>query len=142
MCVALLYSVRVCVCVCTCERNTSARCISCWFVFCSNFIQANTRWETLCTPEGLISPLWKDVVALKCVFRARKHPDSSALLSQRESSSGRLGQPVPRGGSGISWPWRQGLACKFGGKALIRSLCLCCFSQFVEPLDAAISFSV
>lgn len=42
--------------------------------------------ETLCTPEGLISPVWKAVVALNCVFHARKHPDSSALLSQRESS--------------------------------------------------------
>lgn len=78
------------------------------------------HWETLCTgvlctPEGLISPLWKAVVALRCVFRARKHPDFSALLSQRESSSGRLGLPVgscvPRGGSVVSWPWRQGLAC-------------------------------
>lgn len=52
------------------------------------------HWETLCTPEGLISPPWKAVVALKRVIRARKHPDFSALLSQRESSSGRLGLPV------------------------------------------------
>lgn len=133
MCVALLYSVCMCVRVREtllliafhvglCFVLTLYKCDSLYFI----------HQETLCTPEGLISPMWKAVVALNCVFHARKHPDSSALLSQRESSSGRLGLPVgtcvPRGGCGVSWPWRQGLTCKFGGTALIRLLCLCCFS--------------
>lgn len=130
MCVALLYSVRVCVCVRVRETLLLvAFHVGLCFVLT---LYKQIRRETLCTPEGLISPLWKAVVALKCSFHARKHPDFSALLSQRESSSGRLGLPVgssvPRGGCGVSWPWGQGLACKFGGTALIRLLWFGCFS--------------
>lgn len=102
MCVALLYS--VCVCVYVCVRETLllvAFHVGLCFVLT---LYKQIHRETLGTPEGLISPLWKAVVALKCVFRARKHPNFSALLSQRESSSSRLGLPVgscvPRG-----WLW-------------------------------------
>lgn len=88
MCVALLYS--VCVCVCVRVRETLllvAFHVGLCFVLT---LYKQIHREALCTPEGLISPLWKAVVALICVFHARKHPDFSALLSQRESSHGRL----------------------------------------------------
>lgn len=90
MCVALLYSV----CVCVRVRETLllvAFHVGLCFVLT---LYKQIHWETLCTHEGLISSLWKAVVALKCIFCARKHPDFSALLSQRESSNGRLGLPV------------------------------------------------
>lgn len=83
MCVALLYS--VCVCVCVRVRETLLL-VAFHVGLCSVLtLYKQIHRDTLCTPEGLISPVWKAVVALNCVFHARKHPDSSAL-SQRESS--------------------------------------------------------
>lgn len=99
----------LCVCVCERERNSSAHCISCWFVFCSNFIHVNSPGNSVCLrPEGLhlrrVSPLWKDVVALKCPFCARKHPSCLALSSWSPAASGWVclwAAVCPGGGCGV-----------------------------------------
>lgn len=127
MCVALLYSV----CVCTCERNTSACCISCWFVFCSNFIQANSLGDSLYTCGLDFFP----VESCCCSEMHLLCKKTSRLLSlvipervQQWQAGPACWQLCAQSGCGVSWPWRQGLACKFVGTALIRLLCLCYFS--------------
>lgn len=142
MCVALLY----CVCVCTCERNTPARCISCRFVFCSNFIQANLPGNCVCLrPEGLhpcrVSALWKAVVALQRLFRARKHPSSSFQSGPRCVQQWQAGPArwwlCPGGGGGVSQPWRRELACVWlccSGQAVVLLLLL----RHVKPLCVSV----
>lgn len=129
----------LCVCVCIRVRETLllvAFHVGLCFVLT---LYKRIHRETLCPrPEGMrlrrVSPLWKAAVALKCFFLARNHPGFSALSSRSPAVAGWAcprAAVCPGGGCGVSQPWKQGLACEFGGAALVRVLCLCCFSCIV-----------
>jgi len=127
-------------CVCTCERNTSARCISCWFVFGSKFIQANSLGNSVhLRPEGLrlcrASALWKAAVALRCLCRVRKPRGSSASSCwQRQAGPARGGglwcSPALRARVDVRVWW----CCSAGGVVPLLFLV-----YHVEPLCAAVS---
>lgn len=108
MCVALLYSV----CVCVRVRQTLllvAFHVGLCFVLT---LDKQIHRETLCTPEGLISPLWKAVVGSEIRLLCKK---TSRLLSlvipegvQQWQAGPARGQLCAQAGCGVSWPGGKG----------------------------------